>query len=139
MNQALHSRRACAAQRQTDNIVIFIWTAMMNPHDEIQTIWIYEVNDGFMDQFRAAYGPDGKWVTLYRHCSGYIKTMLLQDLDNPNRFVAIDYWLSFSAYASMKEIVAPEYEYLVKQCKPYTASVEHWGIFESIDDWENEA
>jgi quinol monooxygenase YgiN len=111
----------------------------MNPHNEIQTVWAYEVRSEFIDQFKAAYGPDGKWAKLFRHCSGYLKTVFLQDLDNPNRFVTIDYWRSYSAYSSMKEIVAPEYEYLDKQCEPYTASKDHLGIFETIDDWKNDA
>jgi hypothetical protein len=110
----------------------------MNPHNNVQTVWVYEVGDAFIEQFKAAYGPDGKWERLFRHCSGYVKSMLLQDLDNPNRFVTIDYWLSFSAYSSMKEIVAPEYEYLNKQCEPYTVTEEHLGIFETIDDWNHD-
>jgi heme-degrading monooxygenase HmoA len=111
----------------------------MNRHNDIQTVWVYEVKAAFIDQFKAAYGPDGKWAKLYRHCSGYIKTILLQDMDNPNRFIIIDYWLSLSAYSSMKEIVAPEYEYLEKRCEPYAASKKHLGVFEMIDDWKNDA
>jgi quinol monooxygenase YgiN len=111
----------------------------MDAHKAIQTVWAYEIKDEFIDQFKEAYGPNGKWATLFRHCSGYIKTVFLQDLDNPNRFITIDYWKSYSAYSSMKEIVEPEYEYLVKQCEPYTDAEEHLGIFETIDDWTNDA
>lgn len=110
----------------------------MDTSSEIQTVWVYEVRDEFIDQFKEAYGPNGKWVNLFRHCSGYIKTILLQDLDNPNQFITIDYWQSYSAYSSMKEIVAPEYEYLDKQCEPYSSSENHLGIFETIDDWKSE-
>lgn len=111
----------------------------MNTHNEIQTVWTYEVKDEFMGQFKEAYKPDGEWANLFGNCSGYIKTVLLQDLDNPNLFITIDYWQSYSAYCSMKEIIALEYEYLDKQCKAYTASEDHLGIFETIDDWQKDS
>ncbi len=111
----------------------------MDAHSEIQTVWAYEVKDEFIGRFKEAYGPNGKWAKLYGHCSGYLKTVLLQDLDNPNRFITIDYWKSYSAFTTMKEIVTPEYEYLEEQCRPYMTSEDHLGMYETIDDWKNDA
>jgi quinol monooxygenase YgiN len=105
---------------------------------EIQTIWDYEVRDNFIGQFKDAYGPDGEWAKLYKKCSGYIKTDLLQDLDNPNRFITIDCWQSHTALDSMIHIVAPEYEYLEKRCEAFTTSENHIGIFELIDHWDEQ-
>ena len=136
----LRSRVAAGvAHGQLENNVIFIRTPKMNADNQIQAVWAYEVKDEFIDQFKEAYGPDGKWANLFRHCPGYIKTLLLRDFDNPNRFITIDSWQSYAAYSSMKEIVTSEYEYLDKQCEPYTATEDHLGIYEMIDDWKNDA
>jgi hypothetical protein len=104
---------------------------------KIQTVWAYEVRQDFIGQFEKAYGPDGDWAKLFKKCSGYIESVLLQDLDIPNRFIVIDCWQSESAYSSMREIIAPEYEYLDKRCKPYSDSESHLGVFETIDEWNN--
>jgi heme-degrading monooxygenase HmoA len=103
---------------------------------EIQTIWEYEVRSDFIAQFITAYGPNGDWVKLFLKCPGFIKTELKRDLDNPNRFVTIDYWQSYSAFSSMKQLIATEYKDLDNQCEAYTLSENHIGIFEMVDNVE---
>ena len=105
----------------------------MNLTSKIESIWEYEVRDHFLPQFKIAYGPNGDWAKLFQKCPGYIKTELKQDIDNPNIFLTIDFWQSFSAFASIKQIIAAEYEDLDKRCNNYTLSEKHIGLFEMAD------
>jgi hypothetical protein len=108
----------------------------LNSKHEIQTIWEYEVLGDYITQFQNAHGPNGAWVKLFQKCPGYIRTELKRDLDNPNRFLTFDYWRSYSAFSSMKQIIGTEYRILDKLCEPYTSLENHIGIFEIIDNSE---
>ena len=105
----------------------------MNGKHIVQSIWEYEVRDHFISQFKIAYGPNGDWVKLFQKCPGYLKTELKRDIDNPNRFLTFDFWQSYSAFASIKQIIAAEYEVLDKRCDDYTLSENHIGVFEMAD------
>ena len=102
----------------------------MNIEKAIQSIWEYEVREQLVSQFEIAYGPEGDWVKLFRKCPGYLKTELKRDIENPNRFLTIDYWQSYSAFSSIKIIIPTEYDALDKRCGDYTLSENHVGVFE---------
>ena len=108
----------------------------MNIEKEIQSIWEYEVRERFITQFENAYGPEGDWIKLFRKCPGYLKTELKRDIENPNRFLTFDYWLSFSAFSSIRLIIPAEYEALDKRCDDYTLSENHIGVFEFAENIE---
>lgn len=104
----------------------------MKSKKEIQTIWEYKVKSEFVTQFQSAYEPTGDWAILFQKCPGYIKTELKRDIENPNRYLTIDYWQSYSQFSEMKNIVATEYRLLDKLCEGYTESENHIGIFEVV-------
>lgn len=106
----------------------------MNRENEIQSIWEYEVKKQFIPQFEKAYGPEGDWVKLFRKCPGYLKTELKRDIENPNRFLTFDYWQSFSAFSSIRQIILSEYKALDKRCDDYTISENHIGVFEIAEN-----
>ena len=106
----------------------------MNLKKEIRSIWVYEVREQFISQFVDAYGPEGDWVKLFRKCPGYLKTELKRDIDTPNRFLTIDFWQSYSAFSSIKQIIRAEYEALNNCCDDYTLSENHIGVFEMIEN-----
>lgn len=101
----------------------------MNPPTEIQSIWQYKVQDEYTTDFIKAYAPDGDWARLFQQCPGYIKTELKQDIDNPQKFVTMDFWQSRSAFSAMKETISDEYDKLDIQCEAYTVSENHIGFF----------
>ncbi len=96
---------------------------------EIQSIWQYEVREEFLSAFVTAYGSDGARVRLFRQCPGYIGTQLTRDIQNPERFLTIDYWQSASAFSDMQRIIGKEYAELDEQCQAYTRAETHVGIF----------
>jgi heme-degrading monooxygenase HmoA len=105
----------------------------LNPNNEIQTIWEYKVKGDQLTQFQNAYGPNGDWARLFQKCPGFIKTELQRDIEDPNRFITIDYWQSYSAFSSIQNLIATEYKILDKLCEEYTLSENHIGIFEITD------
>jgi hypothetical protein len=101
----------------------------LNSQSNFQSIWEYDVKDKFRADFIEAYKSNGLWVKLFRECEDYIKTDLKQDIDQPNRFLTIDYWQSHSAFSAMKQTIGDEYNQLDKQCEAYTLSENHIGYF----------
>ena len=104
----------------------------MSAESNFQSIWEYEINDKFRTEFIEAYSSSGLWVNLFRQCKGYIKTELKQDVENPHRFLTIDYWQSQSAFSAMKQSIGDEYNKLDKQCEVYTVAENHIGFFGTV-------
>lgn len=55
-------------------------------------IWTYRVWPESREAFAKAYGPNGEWVRFYAQSDNYIRTDLLIDEKNPDRFSTIDYF-----------------------------------------------
>ena len=102
---------------------------VMNSPAALETIWTYTVRDGYLDAFLRAYSPGGEWARLFRKCQGYLGTDLKQDVDDPMRFMTIDSWQSYAAFARMRKALADDYDELDRQCEAYTLSERHVGVF----------
>ena len=63
-------------------------------------IWEFRVRSGLQEPFEAAYGLHGKWVRFFQQDPAYIRTELIQDVRDPNRYVTLDFWASEVAYES---------------------------------------
>ena len=109
----------------------------MKSGNAIQSIWAYTVKNDFLHHFKDVYGPNGSWVKLFRRFPGYLKTELIRDLDDPFRFITVDYWESYTLFLSMKKNSSTEYASLDTLCGTYTSSEHHIGVFEVVG--ENEA
>ena len=105
----------------------------MNAPTTVQTIWVYEVRNEFIDRFLRAYGPDGAWERLLQRCPGYLGTELIRDLETPQRFITIDRWQSWAAFQAMHKQIGSTYKALDAQCAAYTISEKHMGVFEIIN------
>lgn len=99
----------------------------------MQSIWEYIVRSDQLPSFLDAYGPSGKWVALFQKCPGFVKTDLRCDLNNPHRFLTVDYWESLSDFSNMKRFIASEYASLDKECEGYTVAEKHIGVFEAAE------
>ncbi len=65
-------------------------------------IWEYFVPAGLEADFAALYHPGGAWGRLFRRYPGYLRTELLHDLENPERYLTVDYWESQQAYTDFR-------------------------------------
>lgn len=108
-----------------------------NPSNQaraIKVLWEYIVKDDHRDQFIAIYSPDGAWSKLFSKHPGFIRTELIQDSSNPNRFVTIDHWVSLSAYSDMKHRSRNEYKAIDEHCEVFTVDENYIGVFELLSD-----
>jgi quinol monooxygenase YgiN len=100
----------------------------------IEVLWEYIVRDEYLDQFIEMYSPNGSWSKLFSKHPGFIRTELIQDSSNPNRFVTIDHWVSLSTYANMKHRSRNEYKSIDEHCEVFTVDETYIGIFEILSD-----
>ena len=80
------------------------------------TIWEFYVPSGSESQFETVYGPNGEWVQLFAQAQGFIKTELNHDLNDPRRYLTLDYWSSKEAYETFREQYRAEYAMLDQRC-----------------------
>jgi hypothetical protein len=102
---------------------------MESPETMFCYIWEFRVNPLRIDEFESAYGPDGLWTRLFKKAPDYIRTELLEDSVEMNRYITIDYWVDRSAYEQFKQDFSAEFESLDKACQSYTESERHIGDF----------
>ncbi|HEX9707825.1 MAG TPA: antibiotic biosynthesis monooxygenase [Steroidobacteraceae bacterium] len=84
------------------------------------TLWEFAVKASRREEFESHYGPDGSWVRLFRKAPGYVATDLLNDRDNPLRYVTIDRWSSVEHWREFRQRHAQEYEALDRECEGLT-------------------
>jgi quinol monooxygenase YgiN len=94
-------------------------------------IWQFRVPSEKTDEFRAIYGPDGEWATLFRREAGFLGTELLHSATHPNIFLTIDRWDSAGAWAAFLRAWGDEYAALDRQCEKLTVSEGEIGTFQS--------
>jgi hypothetical protein len=97
-------------------------------------VWSYVVRLECSPAFRIAYGPDGDWVRFFQRDSEYIRTSFLGDLDDPMRFMTIDFWTSREACISFRERFGSEFEALDKSFGQLTVEEVHLGDFKVLDE-----
>ena len=99
---------------------------------EYAYVWEYIVDADHVEQFLAAYGPEGEWVQLFRGREGYVRTELLRDRGNPLKFMTIDYWATAGSWQTFRREMAGEFEALDKKCEAYTVHEKQLGLFEPV-------
>ncbi|MCG8606793.1 antibiotic biosynthesis monooxygenase [bacterium] len=95
-------------------------------------IWEYMVEDDQVAEFQRIYGPEGEWVDLFSKEDGYIRTDLYRDLENPQRFVTTDFWVSRAAKDQHRESFASEFAELDRHCEALTLEEKFLGDFELV-------
>ncbi len=96
-------------------------------------IWAYRVKPDSLDAFLEHYGPDGRWVELFRRAEGYLGTELLRDRAEANRYVTIDRWSSAEAFAKFRSKFASEFEQLDRYCESFTEQEREIGTFGPVE------
>ena len=85
-------------------------------------VWQYRVRPGNEASFREAYGPEGAWVQLFRRAPGFVRTELVRDREQPDRFGTLDYWESEEAWRAFRSNFSAEYQALDARCAAWTFS-----------------
>jgi heme-degrading monooxygenase HmoA len=92
-------------------------------------IWAFVVREDSRQQFEEHYGPSGTWAQLFRMSDEYIETLLLQDKNDPCRYVTIDRWRSHGAYKAFRTGFADDYARLDRQCGSLTTHEQALGEY----------
>ena len=96
------------------------------------TIWQYKVKPEKKTEFEKLYGRDGDWVKLFKKNPDYIKTELINDINNNDLYLTLDYWKSKKAYFNFKEKSKNEFSEIDKKGEKLTLNEKHIGEFISI-------
>jgi heme-degrading monooxygenase HmoA len=93
-------------------------------------LWEFRVATARRAEFARVYGPRGDWAALFHRASGYLGTLLLHDVADPERFVTIDRWRSEADFRAFKATFAHEYADLDVRCEHLTLAESPLGSFE---------
>ncbi len=96
-------------------------------------VWEFKVRESQIETFKVAYGRKGEWVRLFRRDPAYIRTELLSDSSDPERFLTIDYWTARQALLTFRERFQAEFDAIDDRCAQYTIEERHLGDFDLAD------
>lgn len=96
-------------------------------------IWTYTIDPACREEFLAAYKPDGDWAQLFHRDPAYLGTRLLNDADDAERFVTIDYWTSRSARDAFRSRCREAFDKLDRRCEAFTENETFVGDFIEVD------
>lgn len=106
---------------------------MSAPRHGYAYIWEYRIRPGAAEAFEAAYGPDGRWVELFRAAPGYVGTALHRDRHAAERYVTVDYWRSRADWEAFRSASAGAYEAIDAACDALTVEEHEIGQFTPVD------
>ena len=80
-------------------------------------------------QFELAYGPGGAWSNLCARSPGFRGTTLLRDTNDPQRYLAFDFWDTIAQREQMLVERQAEYADLEAAFSDWTESKREVGVF----------
>lgn len=98
----------------------------------MQIVWEFIVREESVEEFQAAYGPQGNWVNLFERAEGYLGTVLLRSDQASNKFLTIDRWQDEASYRHFRQEFAAEYAELDARLEGLTVSETRIGAFEQL-------
>jgi heme-degrading monooxygenase HmoA len=98
----------------------------------MQIVWEFIVREESVEEFQAAYGPQGSWVKLFERAEGYLGTVLLRSDQASNKFLTIDQWEDDASYKRFRQQFAAEYAELDARLAGLTLSETRIGAFEQL-------
>lgn len=95
-------------------------------------IWRYTINPAHKKAFLAAYNAEGEWVQLFRRDPTYVKTLLLQDAEDENRYMTIDTWKSRADRDAFRIRYSADFESLDRKCEAFTEEEHFIGDYQIV-------
>lgn len=94
-------------------------------------VWEFRIKSEKESEFLRHYGPDGSWARFFRNGEGYIRTELVKDTADQERFLTLDYWRSEDEFKTFREQRLAEYERLDKEFEGLTERETRLGAFQT--------
>ena len=95
-------------------------------------IWQFSVEPQYRQNFLEYYGPQGKWVKLFKKSTNYISTDLLIRNADQHAFLTIDKWKDEQAYVDFLKENELVYKKLDLACEKFTLNEKLVGKYFSI-------
>jgi heme-degrading monooxygenase HmoA len=92
-------------------------------------VWEFRIREEAEAEFIEKYGPEGTWEQFFRSGRGYIRTELVRDVADRQRFLTLDYWRSQSEFKKFREQNLAEYERLDREFEGLTEKETRLGSF----------
>ena len=83
-------------------------------------VWEFRIRQGKEAEFIEKYGPEGIWAGFFGGSQAYIRTELVRDVTDQQRFLTLDYWQSEKEFTKFREQNLAEYERLDRECERLT-------------------
>ena len=96
-------------------------------------IWEFRVSPANAARFEQLYRPAGKWADFFRTGEGYLGTTLNRDVENPLRYVTLDFWQSADAYHRFRQSHSGHYQQIDAECESLTEQETHLGSFSVVE------
>ncbi len=96
-------------------------------------VWEFQVRSGCEEEFERVYGAEGDWVQLFRQAQGFVRTDLLRDHTQADRYLVLDYWDSPELYDAFRSTNAGAYSELDKRCVALTMAEKPVGSFTTLE------
>jgi len=96
-------------------------------------VWSFRPRPGRESEFEEAYGPSGRWATLFQNEPGYLGTDLLRAEDGSGRYLTVDRWQSRAEYEAFRATKPAEYESVDRACEALTSSEERVGDYVLVE------
>lgn len=97
----------------------------------IMIIWEFRVREEWLEEFEAAYGPDGDWAKLFRRAPGFLGTKLFRSVEGESTkvFLTLDSWQDALHWEAFQRDFAAEYRELDARCAAYTVAERKIGVY----------
>src|SRR5262245_35723131 len=93
-------------------------------------VWEFRVRADRLADFTRTYGPSGEWVALFRRSPAYLRTELLRDERDPQRFLTVDHWRSRADWSAFREAHKADFDALDRRCEEMTEAERLIGCYE---------
>ena len=97
-------------------------------------VWRYSIDPDHRSGFLAAYSPTGEWAQLFSRDPSYLRTLLLQDAEDENRYMTVDYWKSRADRDSFRERHSAEFNKLDARCEEFTTEEQFLGDYLEVGE-----
>jgi heme-degrading monooxygenase HmoA len=92
-------------------------------------VWEFRIQSTKRRAFERAYGPEGDWAKFFRKAKAYFGTELIQDTQQRDRYLTIDYWESRKHYEDFKKQNRSMYQLIDVRCEALTSAEFEIGQF----------
>lgn len=103
-----------------------------NRNSSYLAVWEFRVRSGMEHRFEKVYGQGGVWVQFFSTSPDYIVTELIRDVEEPSRYLTLDFWTSRAAYEAFREQNREQYAAIDGEYEKMTEGEHEIGRFEIV-------